>query len=250
MSSNSTELQTSLYDGEIYLDFIGILAAELQPNSYLEIGTHSGGSLAHVNCDAVCIDPNFVLAVTPTGSRRRTFFYQMGSDEFFASYDLKHHFSKGVDLAFLDGMHWFEFLLRDFINTEKNCHRNSLILMHDCMPPNLRIAEREWVLDESEDKSTQYGWCGDVWKILPILMEFRPELIVRILDCPPTGLVAVSGLDPSSEVLLDNYHKILDKYSSLTLAEYSLQKLHYLFPLIHTRAIKDASKITSYFTVR
>lgn len=44
------------------------------------------------------------------------------SDEFFARSDL-HELLGGtpVDLAFIDGMHLFEFALRDFVNLERLC---------------------------------------------------------------------------------------------------------------------------------
>ena len=41
---------------------------------------------------------------------------------------------KTLDLAFIDGMHHFEFALRDFINVEKYCSADSIILIHDVYP--------------------------------------------------------------------------------------------------------------------
>jgi hypothetical protein len=238
------------YDGAHYFDFIDAVATELKPTSYFEIGTNAGASLAKISCDSVCVDPKFMVVGNITSTRRRTLLYQVDSDTFFSSYNLKDQFPKGVDLAFLDGMHWFEFLLRDFINTEKYCHNNSLILVHDCLPPNFRMAERTMRLDDHEDDRTKHGWTGDVWKLLPVLAAYRPDLNVRLLDCPPTGLVALSNLNPASNVLAENYHKILTEYADLSLEEFGLEKLHSIFPLVDSRKAIKGSRISAIFTVR
>jgi len=36
-------------------------------------------------------------------------------------------------------------------------------------------------------------WTGDVWKIVPALIKFRPDLRVFTIACPPTGLTVVCG---------------------------------------------------------
>ena len=44
----------------------------------------------------------------------------MTSDDFFASHDLAQVLGgRPVDLAYIDGMHQFEFALRDFMNLER-----------------------------------------------------------------------------------------------------------------------------------
>lgn len=47
-------------------------------------------------------------------------------------------------------MHCFEFLLRDKFNTERFCHQISVMLIHDRLPLNVRMTNREFVLDETE----------------------------------------------------------------------------------------------------
>ena len=110
-------------------------------------------------------------------------------------------------------MHHFEYLLRDFINTEKYSHKGTIATLHDCYPVNTEIANRDMNYDRRVDVATRIWWAGDVWKLLPILRDFRPDLHVSILDCPPTGLVIVQGLDPRSETLIDAYGEILCEIS-------------------------------------
>ena len=173
--------------GIFYQWFLPLLDGHLAPRSYFEIGTHTGDSLAAFSCDAICVDVDFQLAAKVTGRRARTLLYQMSADAFFASYDLHRDFPAGPDICFLDGLHYSEVLLRDFINAERSCHAGSLILLHDCLPTNVRMAQRERVVDDAEPEATRYYWTGDVWRVIRALRRHRPDLHVRLLNCPPTG---------------------------------------------------------------
>ena len=249
MDVEETEATVSFFSGVDYLHFLKTLNDELRPSTYLEIGTNSGESLARVSCDAVCVDPNFVFTGNPAGTRRRTLLHQMGSDDFFRDYNTFDIFPKGIDLAFLDGLHWFEFLLRDFINTESYVHPGSIILLHDCLPVNTRLAERVMRLDPSEDPRTRGGWTGDVWKMLPVLRQYRPDLRVRLIDCPPTGLVAITGLDPKSDILRSSYNAILAEFEHVDLDAFGVGKLHGLFPKVDSRALIGGHQVTSFFSL-
>jgi hypothetical protein len=131
-------------------------------------------------------------------------------------------FGKPVDLAFLDGMHLIEFLLRDFINTEMNCSPASLIVMHDCIPTDAFVDDR--INDASRRPMHPGWWAGDVWKILPILRKYRPALRVQAVDAAPTGLVVVSVLDPRSSSLRDNADRIIREWMSVELRSYGIQR--------------------------
>ena len=236
MSVNYTKTTSSplIHGGVQYLDFLSVLSTHLNPRSYLEVGTNEGRSLAAFPCDVLCIDPDFIIEQSPLRKRKRQFYFQMTSDEFFRTNRVRDFFPDGPDICFLDGMHRFEFLLRDFINAEATCRRNSLILLHDCLPLNERMTQRANIRDESEDESTRYMWTGDVWRILPVLKQYRPDLRIRFLDCGPTGLVAVTNLDPASTVLPSLYNKIVDETMTLSLEEFGMQTLWDLYPTIDT----------------
>jgi hypothetical protein len=120
-------------------------------------------------------------------------------------------------MAFLDGLHLFEFLLRDFMNTERVCDRNSLILLDDCLPITIEMAERDYRPAERRDKETAVWWTGDVWKLLPILREYRPDLRIVPVDVNPTGSIVVSNLDPESTRLSECYPEILRRYLEVEL---------------------------------
>jgi hypothetical protein len=62
-------------------------------------------------------------------------------------------------------------------------------------------------------------WAGDVWKVLAILRRYRPDLTITTFDAAPTGLVAVSNLDPESTVLAEHYTALVEEFSGQTIAE-------------------------------
>lgn len=192
---------------------------------YLEVGSETGKSLVTVSANTIAVDPAFRLIQDVTTSKRIVHLFQMTSDSFFAT-DFANRNNIELDVAFLDGMHNFEFLLRDFIGTERISRSTATIFMHDCIPANRIQARREYASNKSR------FWAGDVWKLLPILRQYRPHLRIEVLDLAPTGLVSVRNLDPSSSALKNNYEAILAEYTSLTLEEYGLSKFCQEFPLV------------------
>lgn len=236
------------HEGLGYIEFLKACNTFLKPRNYFEIGTELGHSLRAFDCDAVCVDPNFLVEPTDLERSGETLFFRQTSDDFFAQHDLREVLCAPVDLAFLDGLHLYEYLLRDLINTERNCHRRSLLILHDCLPLNARMAEREQRRDESEPADIRDFWTGDVWKILPILKAYRPDLRVHVLDCPPTGLVMCTGLDPASRVLHENYDRIVAEFARWDLGEVGLPAVWNLFPRLDSaRLARDPFALASLY---
>lgn len=178
--------------GENYLHLLQRIHKHLEPHTYLEIGVAEGDSitLAGKGTLAIGIDPNPLLKRSLRPSVR---VFRETSDEFFAKYNVKAELrGRPLDLAFIDGMHRFEYVLRDFINVESHCHSTSTVLIHDCYPLNEITAAR--------DRVTRF-WSGDVWKLVVCLKKYRPDLRIRVLAAPPTGLCVIRGLDRKSTVL-------------------------------------------------
>ncbi|MCX7384453.1 MAG: class I SAM-dependent methyltransferase [Alphaproteobacteria bacterium] len=201
-----------MLDGPDYYHVLQRIHAVLAPKSYLEIGTRDGGSLRQANCAAVAIDPRFDLRMEVIGNKPACHFYQQTSDSFFAARDPTAILGRPIDFAFLDGMHLYEFLLRDFMNVERHCRPNSVIALHDCMPTDSHIARRmqgDHSLAKHSEAPADW-WAGDVWKTVAILQEFRPELRIVGYSAPPTGLVLVTGLNPQSTVLAEMYGEAVE----------------------------------------
>ncbi len=88
---------------------------------------------------------------------------------------------------FIDGMHRYEFALRDFCNVENWANPRTIVAIHDVLPILPLVAERE--------RSTKF-WVGDVWKALWMLLEFRKDLAIFVIPTPPSGLAIIRGLNP------------------------------------------------------
>ena len=201
-----------------YFTLLDRMHRELEPKTYFEIGTESGASLHLAKCTSYAVDPAFRLAADVTGNKPELYLFQGTSDDFFAS-DMLRRMDPSFDLAFLDGMHLFEFLLRDFMNSEKRMAAGGCIAMHDCVPMSMAAAERDW------NKAVTRQWVGDVWKVVSILRKYRPDLNIEVVNAAPSGLVVVRNLDPTNRILDAEYNQIVRDWSELTLADYGLPRL-------------------------
>lgn len=186
-------LASLVFTGPSYRQVLGRIHARRRPRTYLEIGVEHGTTLAlavHsqqvVGVDPVPRPPQCEL---PAGTR----LFHTTSDDFFARHRREEIFGdEPVELAFIDGMHWFEFALRDFCNVERWCARGSTVILHDCLPVAPVAAARE--------RQTTF-WVGDTWKALECLLRERTDLHLSIVPCHPSGLVVIQNLDPTSSVL-------------------------------------------------
>jgi hypothetical protein len=191
--------------GPPYREVLRAVHRALAPRSYLEIGVETGGTLALATSAtrAVGVDPaDYPLEQPlPPGAVvvRET------SDAFFASRTRESLFGEEpVDLAFIDGMHLFEYALRDFANVESWCSPNGTVILHDCVPLAPVAAERE--------RRTRF-WVGDTYKLVWALARHRPDLKIRTVLTPPSGLVVIRRLDPKSDRLKRNFSTIEQEFA-------------------------------------
>lgn len=222
-----------------YIDVLERLHRSLRPKSYLEIGTLSGTSLRLARCASIAIDPRFALDKDVLADKPSCQFFQMTSDEFFAQHSPTTLLGRPVDMAFLDGMHYAEFLLRDFINTERHARRNSLIVLHDCVPANIEMTTRQLIPGAA--------WTGDVWKVVPMLKKYRPELVLHALNAPPTGLIVCTNLNPGSRILEDRYFAILEEFSAMDLGKMGLQAFRDIIGLTGTEMTATPEAIAEHY---
>ena len=235
-------------NGTFYQLFLKRLHDILQPKTYFEIGTLNGDTLKLADCSSISVDPMYQIASDVLGKKPSCQFFQVGSDEFFRKHDPERILGDKIDLAFLDGMHLFEFLLRDFTNIERYCARNSVVVLHDCVPGDEFIAVRS-PNDPDRQKSSRPGyWTGDVWKILPALKAFRPDLRIVVVDAPPTALVLITNLDAQNDVLLREYQTILDRYLHLDLGTYGVERFHKECEIVSTESLKDVEDLPFLFS--
>jgi Methyltransferase domain len=184
-------------------EFLVQLHQLLKPKLYLEIGVQTGASLdLAIRADlAIGIDPEPL--VSETGNQK---IFKMLSKDYF----VLHAPPELIDLAFIDGSHLFEDALLDFINVEEHCGPRSVVVFDDVLPYNQAIAERY---------QPPGDWTGDVWKVHPILMDYREDLTVFLVDTQPTGSLVVMGFEEALPLpdrrnnLIRNFDKIVREWS-------------------------------------
>lgn len=201
-----------------YLDYLNVVHQLHVFDWYLEVGCRAGNSFAPVRSRTIAVDPYFAVSTNVIGAKPSLFVFQETSDAFFASGFLKRNDIQ-LGFSFLDGMHHFEFLLRDIINTERASHPDGVIALHDCCPLWSQMTVRDYSL-----LPPNAAWTGDVWKLIPILQEYRPEMRIDVLDCQPTGLVLLSNLTPGDTRLSEAYDEILARYMAVEIESFGVAK--------------------------
>lgn len=226
------------HKGVSHYELLETFHRDLTPRSYFEIGTLQGGTLCLSKCPTVCVDPSFQIKVDPTGAREATMLFQKTSDRFFQDHNVTQLFGGPVELAFLDGLHEAETLLRDFANIERHCKPNSIVCLHDCVPMNVGQTVR----------AINGGlWTGDVWKVLPILKKYLPDIDIYVFDAYPTGLVCCTNLDADNTVLRENCSSIWREWGKIELEEYGFEKFIQECSILPTSLISSPEELRRYF---
>lgn len=198
------------FSGTHYLEVIDRLEVEINPTWYLEIGSRSGTSLARRKSNFVGVDPEFALSAKVFNDAPQMHFMQMTSDAFFES-NFLGRLGITPELAFVDGLHIFDFALRDIMNCEKTMAPGGAILVHDVLPFSYKMAEREYIVGTP--------WTGDVWKAILALIDYRPDLKITMLGASKTGLACIQGFNAKNTTLDEKYDEIIARYEPMDLAE-------------------------------
>jgi hypothetical protein len=159
---------------------INTLAQALTARRYLEIGVAEGKTFRDIQiAERTGVDPRFRFDTNELVNES-TRLLATTSDAFFAAEPLSAVF----DVAFIDGLHRFEQVVRDFSNTVLHTHRGSVILIDDTVPndvysaiPDFKTAKRFRKAAGSDDGS----WHGDVFKLIFYIHDFWPGLNYRTI---------------------------------------------------------------------
>ena len=177
--------------------FLEDLHRLLEPRSYAEIGVEYGASLKLAACPALGIDPAPQLSHQLAANHSLCL---ATSDDYFFLWGGRDS-RPAIDLSYIDGMHQIEFALKDFMYLERSSHPGTVSIVDDIYPAHPVQGERI--------RRSRY-WTGDIWKIIPILRQWRPELVLAAVDTEPTGSLLVAGLDPGNDVLWNNFDTIIE----------------------------------------
>ena len=155
-------------------DLIHYLNSNYKFNSYLEIGCDDNQLFSRINIsEKIGVDP-------VSGGN-----YKGKSDDFF-----KQNIKK-FDLIFIDGLHEYDQVRKDILNSLKFLNDDGFILVHDCLPRSL-----------SAQAVPRYRnvWNGDVWKAI---VEFRTYPNLEIFTClADEGIAVIQEKKNSQELKL------------------------------------------------
>ena len=225
-------------DGD-YLNFLKALHVNIY-EGYFEIGTRTGASLVLSQSPSISIDPFFQLEHFPVGKKDFCLMFQETSDNFFKN-TLPKMSGLKCQLAFIDGMHLFECALRDFINLAKIASKDALFLFHDPIPWTFKMATRNFETLDRKD-----AWTGDIWKLVPILIDAGMKNNINLLTSGPSGLLAV--LNPSKKIIEEiekNYDKICTQWLNVELNETNLLNFYktgvFVKPEVYLQSLEKIS---------
>lgn len=137
------------------LDLLKKLARHISAKSYLEIGCYKDEIFSKIKIkDRIGVDP------VQGGNTRMT------SNEFFETND------KTFDLIFIDGLHHYDQVKKDFENSLNVLNKNGFIVIHDMLPENENSAKVPRIQKE---------WLGDVWKLGFDLIQ-REDINFHIIE--------------------------------------------------------------------
>ncbi len=183
------------------------LSRQLGSKRYLEIGVRTGETFRDVAiADRTGVDPRFTFDTNELAGES-TRLAECTSDQFFSS----EPFSPAYDVAFIDGLHTFEQVVRDLSNTLLLTHQRSAIVIDDTLPSDVYSTIPD---SESAQRHRKAGggnsnaWNGDVFKTVFYIHDFLPGLNYRTIigsGNPQTLVWRTQGFRPP---LFNNLERI------------------------------------------
>ena len=153
-------------------DLIKYLIDKYKYTNYLEIGCDQDQLFSKVQIqNKIGVDP------VSGGNIRKT------SDDFFKDNDKK------FDIIFIDGLHTYEQVKKDILNSVHCLTQNGIILVHDCMPDSL---------SKQAVPRFRMIWNGDVWKAI---VDLRQNENLEIFTCEMDQGIGIIRKNKNSSVL-------------------------------------------------
>jgi Methyltransferase domain len=224
------------------LSIIKTLMQQKKLKNYLEIGVFNGRVFFRVKSSfKIAVDPEFIFDGARKAGKLFTNPYnlfnkyiQKTSDDFFAQDAASLFAEKKVQLALIDGMHEYSFVLRDVENTLKYLSDDGVIIMHDCNP---QTKEEAGSFEEWQKKGSVGQWNGDVWKSILHLQSLRDDINVFVLDCDH-GLGIITKRKPENKL-----HFSQEEIKALTYEDFNANRQNFL-------NLKPAGYFYEFFQVK
>jgi hypothetical protein len=150
-------------------ELINFLIKKYNFIDYLEIGYQQGINYNNINIkNKTSVDPSPLINITINDINtingvyveKKNNLYLITSDLFFEKFTYKY------DIIFIDGLHTYEQVKRDFENSIKSLNPNGIIILHDMNPEDVNV-NGYIISGEERSKSFNEGgqWNGDCFKL-------------------------------------------------------------------------------------
>ncbi|HMA52388.1 MAG TPA: class I SAM-dependent methyltransferase [Magnetospirillaceae bacterium] len=207
---------------------INRLAAALNAHRYIEIGVHEGDTFLNVQIPhRTAVDPQMGPGVGNAQSDSVRCSHQT-SDMFFSQDTL----SEPYDIAFIDGLHVFEQVVRDFSNVILRTHGRSPILIDDTVPNDVFSSlPNEAAATTFRQMAGLSGgaWHGDVFKTIYYIHDFWQSLDYRTI---------IGSGNPQTLVWRSNKAPRAPRFGSLE----TISRMTYFEMHLHSDVLKPASE--------
>ena len=191
------KIQNNFPDDYYRWDLIKYLIEKNGYKDYLEIGCDQNQLFSKVEINnKIGVDP------FSGGNIRKT------SDAFFSNNTDK------FDIIFIDGLHTYDQVKKDIINSVKCLKENGIVLVHDCMPDSL---------GKQAVPRFKMKWNGDVWKAI---VDLRQSEELDIYTCEMDEGIGVIKKRTNSEIL-----KINKSINKLKFKDFYLNYKTYMRPI-------------------
>ena len=185
------------FDNYFRWDLIEFLDKKHKFSSYLEIGCNDDELFSRIKIkNKIGIDP--VIGGN----------FKITSDEFFNQNKLN------FDCIFIDGLHIYDQVKRDIVNSSKFLNENGFILVHDCLPKSL---------SNQAVPRYRFTWNGDVWKAI---VDLRRDPNLEIFTC-----LADEGISIIQNKKNSNTLKLNKKISELKFQDFYYNHEEYMRPI-------------------
>ena len=174
--------------------------------TYLEIGVSTGRVFFSIlSTSKYAVDPLFKFSrwkvfrrtiKNPTNIFNK--YYTSTSDDFFSKQAPEIFSQKRINVCLVDGMHEYDFALRDIENALKYLEDDGVIIVHDCNPVTEKMGS---TFEEWKGRGYDGEWNGDVWKAILHLRCTRNDVHVFVLDCD-YGLGIITKGKPENNLTL------------------------------------------------
>tara|TARA_B110000977_G_scaffold80376_1_gene107622 strand:- start:390 stop:1061 length:672 start_codon:yes stop_codon:yes gene_type:complete len=163
------------------LDLIKRAITKNNYQAYLEIGCDDDKIFNSINIKKIGVDP------FSGGNFRGT------SDEFFLQNKNK------FDCIFIDGLHIYEQVKKDILNSIDCLSANGIIILHDCLPQTISA---------QAVPRYRYLWNGDVWKAVVEARTWNQVNTVTVLVDQGVSIIKKNKNTDVLKIEIQNFKKL------------------------------------------